>query len=106
MIALSIRQPFAEQILRGTKKIEYRSIPTRIRGRVYIYASKKDRKDIYEEMGEDPGTFPTGVIVGIVEIKDCLKNRKDYHWHLAHPARFTRKMKPKKRPQPVWFWPF
>lgn len=39
MRALSIRQPYAEQILRGEKKIEYRSRPTNIRERVYIYAS-------------------------------------------------------------------
>lgn len=38
--ALSVRQPFAEQIMCGTKKIEYRSMPTKLRGRVYIYAAK------------------------------------------------------------------
>ena len=37
--ALSIRQPYAEMILRGIKKIEYRTMRTNIRGRVYIYAS-------------------------------------------------------------------
>src|SRR6476646_5789790 len=42
MRALSIRQPFAELILRGIKTIEYRSQPTRIIGeRFHIYASKK-----------------------------------------------------------------
>jgi len=41
MLALSIRQPFAELILRGIKSIEYRSRPTRVIGqRFYIYASK------------------------------------------------------------------
>ena len=41
MRALSIRQPFAELILRGTKRIEYRSRPTKIIGeRFWIYASK------------------------------------------------------------------
>jgi hypothetical protein len=40
MRALSIRQPHAEAIMRGIKKIEYRSAPTRIRGRIYIYAAK------------------------------------------------------------------
>src|SRR5437773_5295202 len=40
--ALSIRQPFAELILRGIKTIEYRSRPTRIIGeRFHIYAGKK-----------------------------------------------------------------
>lgn len=41
MLALSIRQPFAELILRGIKTIEYRSRPTRIIGqRFYIYAAR------------------------------------------------------------------
>ena len=42
MLALSIRQPYAELILRGVKRIEYRSRATRIIGqRFWIYASKK-----------------------------------------------------------------
>src|SRR5438128_3226670 len=41
MRALSIRQPFAELILRGIKTIEYRSRATKIIGeRFHIYASK------------------------------------------------------------------
>ena len=41
MRALSIRQPFAELILRGTKTIEYRTRATRIIGeRFWIYAAK------------------------------------------------------------------
>lgn len=39
--AISIRQPFDELILRGKKKIEYRSISTNIRERVFLYASRK-----------------------------------------------------------------
>ena len=34
--ALSIRQPHAEAIMRGVKPIEFRSRPTKIRGRIYI----------------------------------------------------------------------
>jgi hypothetical protein len=42
MRALSIRQPFAELILRGIKTVEYRTRPTRIIGeRFHIYAAKK-----------------------------------------------------------------
>src|ERR1043165_481469 len=41
MLALSIRQPFAELILRGIKTVEYRSQRTRIIGeRFHIYAAK------------------------------------------------------------------
>jgi hypothetical protein len=45
MRALSIRQPYAELILRGIKTIEYRTRPTRIVGeRVWIYASRGGTK--------------------------------------------------------------
>ncbi len=44
MRALSIRQPYAEQILRGVKKIEYRSRAPKIIGeRFYIDAAGKKR---------------------------------------------------------------
>ncbi len=46
MKALSIRQPYAELILRGEKTIEYRSRRTRIIGeRFYIYAAKGTGKN-------------------------------------------------------------
>jgi hypothetical protein len=42
VLALSIRQPFAELILRGIKTAEYRTRATRIVGeRFWIYASRK-----------------------------------------------------------------
>jgi hypothetical protein len=41
MLALSIRQPYAELILRGIKTVEYRTRPTKIIGeRFDIYAAK------------------------------------------------------------------
>ena len=40
MRALNIRQPYAEQILTGTKKVEYLTKNTLIRGKFYIYSSK------------------------------------------------------------------
>src|SRR4051794_38543416 len=47
MLALSIRQPYAELILRGIKTVEYRTLATRIIGeRFHIYAPlKKARVD-------------------------------------------------------------
>jgi hypothetical protein len=74
--ALSIRQPYAELILRGIKTIEYRSRPTRIVDeRFWIYASKTPAKrPIWSRdlsLGDPPAwmiradeLLPTGVIVG------------------------------------------
>jgi hypothetical protein len=107
MRALSIRQPYAEQILRGTKKIEYRTRPTSIRERVYIYASLKPGwwKD-FDRMRLAPGDLPTGVLVGTVEVIGCTGKPGDYKWHLARPKRLRRKLRPRKQPQPAWFNPF
>ncbi|MBL8821335.1 MAG: ASCH domain-containing protein [Planctomycetia bacterium] len=111
--ALSLRQPWAEEVMRGKKKIEYRSIPTNIRGRVYLYASlgrysKTLEAEFSDDVGYDLDPLPRGVIVGTVEIVDCIYNRKndDYEWMLGKPKRFPKPVKPKFKAQPVWFRPF
>lgn len=105
--ALSIRQPYAEQILRGTKKIEYRSVPTNIRERVYIYASLSLAPDeVFERARLVPERLARGVIVGSVEVIDCKRGRTGYEWYLARPQRANRLRKPRNKPQPVWFIPF
>lgn len=101
MRAISIRQPFADWILDSFKVVEYRSIPTNIRGRIYIYAAKKPGMDKVEHWG-----LTTGKIVGSVEIVDCKKVGGEYHWFLRKPRRLKRPIKPKKHPQPVFFNPF
>lgn len=108
MRALSIRQPYAEQILLGTKKIEYRSRPTSIIcERFYIYASlTPGPKRDFRRMGLELGDLPIGVLVGTVKIKKCKGKPGDYKWHLKSPKRLKQKLRPKKHPQPVWFNPF
>jgi hypothetical protein len=107
MRALSIRQPYAEQILRGKKKVEYRSRPTNIREKVYIYASMTHGDpDDFRKMNMQPGDLPKGVLVGTVEITDCTGGNGHYEWHLKKPERISEPLKPKNRPQPVWFYPF
>ena len=120
MRALSIRQPYAELILRGIKTIEYRSQLTRIIGeRFYIYASKGTGQ---LAIGNGAGStltpalsqrerekLPTGVIVGSAVIADCTQNNghpRKYEWHLSDVKRLKRPRKPKRMPQPVWFTPF
>src|SRR5882724_1700220 len=86
--ALSICQPFVEQIFRGEKKIEYRSFKTAVRGLVYIYATKKPRMDCFEDCGFSVNDVSLGKIVGTAEITDCTGVEGDYEWHLAKPIRF------------------
>lgn len=105
--ALSIRQPYAEQIIHGQKKIEYRSRPTNIRERIYIYASlTHGDPDEFRKMKIQPGDLPTGLLVGTVEIADCTGSPGNYNWIFKNPERLQQGLKPKNHPQPVWFYPF
>ena len=106
-LALSIRQPYAELILVGKKRFEYRSQKTRIRERVYIDASKaKSELSEWRKAGLEEGSLPTGVIVGTVEITASHARKDSYAWKLENPIRAKRMQKPRNQPQPVWFCPF
>lgn len=108
--ALSVRQPFAEAIIRGTKLSECRSGPTNIRGRILVYASMARSSDDEEaewlrERGivdVEPDDLPRGVIIGTVELYDCDENE----WLLRNPQRAKNYVAPENRPNPVWFRPF
>jgi hypothetical protein len=104
--AISIKQPFVEQILRGTKRHEYRTVPTRIRGRVYIYVSLKPRteKEYWRGMEKSADQLPKGKIVGSVEIVDCKPHpTKKFAYTLANPKRLRKHLQAKNQPSPV-FW--
>jgi hypothetical protein len=110
MRALSVLQPFAEAIIRGTKTSEFRSGPTTIRGRILIYASQRcyrpeEETQLALEYGitdVEPDDLPRGVIVGSVELFDCDGDE----WRLRKPQRAERPVEPVNRPNPVWFHPF
>ena len=108
---LSLRQPWPEQILRGEKTEEFREVPTKHRGRIYIYASLgrlEDEDQLSEECGYDVSSLPRGVVVGTVEIADCeyQPDEGDYAWFLENPQRIDPPVAPIERPQPIWFHPF
>gem|GEM_PF-3775002 len=78
MRALSIRQPYAEEILRGIKTVEYRSRKTGIIGqRFYIYAASKipeqaDTAKRFKKLGQEVGGLPTGGLVGTAKFAKCV----------------------------------
>ena len=94
MKALSIRQPWAWLIVNGYKDIENRSWGTSFRGRVYIHAGLKQDYEAYDgepahrylepyiwtklswdaitDWGQVSISHYLGVIVGEVDIVDCL----------------------------------
>lgn len=118
MLALSMRQPWAELLMQnrkdhgehdefGTVNVEYRSRATKVRGRIYIYASLgRGNKHEENEWGEcfdlDMDSLPRGVIVGTVDLVGC----DDDMWYLRDPQRLSEPVKPKRRANPVWFYPF
>jgi hypothetical protein len=105
--ALSVRQPYAELIMRGEKTVEYRSKPTNVRGRVYVYAAKKPGEvEDFQRAGLRPGALPTGVLMGTTEVVGCTGEQGRYEWHLANPERLAELLRPERHPQPVWFYPF
>lgn len=110
--AISIRQPWAEQIMTGEKTIEYRSLPCKFRGRIYIYASlgKSDYSDeeLEGEIGFTWKDVAKGVVIGSVEIVDCTGEERDFEWHLENPVRLETPIPPTPGQQPgqVWFYPF
>lgn len=73
MKALSIQQPWAHAILNLGKDVENRTWPTGVRGRILIHAGKKIDRDAIEELELESEAFPTGGIVGSVEIIDCVQ---------------------------------
>jgi hypothetical protein len=104
--AISIRQPYVEQILLGTKRFEFRKMGTRIRERVWIYASLRpaDEPSVWKHLRKEPGDLPVGAIVGSVEIADSReRGPRDFAYKLVSPKRLRRLKWPKNQPQPV-FW--
>lgn len=115
MLALSVRQPWAERIMAGTKTSEYRFQATKTRGRILIYAglgrfSPDEEAEIADECGltiDALDALPRGVIVGSVELFDCTETTgAEFEWHLRNPQRFAEPIKPMRRANSVWFHPF
>jgi hypothetical protein len=127
MKALSIRQPWAELILRGEKTVEARPMRTAKRGeRVYIYAGKnrietEEEARIAADHGIDVDSLPRGVLVGTVEIVGCeplgpghsrvacfevTESTGGYAWLLRDPQREDSMRVPIGHPQPSFFTPF
>jgi hypothetical protein len=103
--AISIRQPYAELILRGQKRWEFRSVNTTLIGeRVWIYASSRPVRDLTAWRSIELGSeLPLGVIVGSVVIVGVEKRgERDFAYKLTDPKRCRPKW-PTNQPQPL-FW--
>jgi ASCH domain-containing protein len=125
-IALGIQQPWAELILRGIKTLEVRSQPTRQRGTIYLYASKRPSPlpaalAVAARHRIDVESLPFGVLVGTVNLIGCRACRSGDHkaacvppqlvagqfaWELAEPTPLAVPLAVRFLPYGVWFYPF
>lgn len=87
MKALSLKQPYAELILQGRKKIELRKWNTSFRGEFLIHASKVPDFKAMQNFGFKE--LPLGCIVGKAILNDVKSYKtddefdKDKNFHLA-----------------------
>lgn len=90
MKVLSLKQPFAELILQGKKKIELRNWNTKFRGEFLIHASKMPDESAMQKFGFSK--LPLGCIIGkatLVGVKHYnneAEHAKDNCLHLASSA--------------------
>jgi hypothetical protein len=121
---LSVRQPWAELILRGIKTLEIRSRQTKVRGPVQIYASLKlepgpKQLEAARRHGLDLDQLPRGVLIGVIEIVDSrpispadsqaagfdIPDQTElYGWVLNNPKPFETHARPNRQPQPSFFF--
>ena len=73
--ALSVHQPWADQIASGAKTTEYRSWATRHRGPLLICATQRPCAG-----------HLTGVAICLVDVTGCTQDEDGtWLWHLANP---------------------
>jgi hypothetical protein len=82
MRALSVKQPWADAIVRGRQRVEFRSWRTAYRGPLAIHASTRP--------AAGAGELPLGCLVGVVTLVDCKPARGGWRWLLADPRPLAR----------------
>ena len=118
MKILSVKQPWAELIIQGKKKIELRKWNTNFRGEFLVHASKNPDELGMKKFGFDD--LPKGFIIGKVNLIDVKKYKdkdefmKDKDLHLADESWGERgfilenpkRIKPIKAKGNLGFWEF
>jgi ASCH domain len=93
----------APAIFRAGKDVENRKQRTRHRGRLWIHAGLFKRRDAHDLWAAEAGLWvppeplPRGVILGSVELVDCVEDSDSpwaipghYHWVLRSPRLLVR----------------
>lgn len=102
MKALSIRQPYAELIISGKKKIEYRNWNTTFRGQFYVHAPEIIERDAIEIYKVHRSKLVTGAIIGKVTLYDVKHFTSDEALRIMYRYGFLLK-KPQRFKKPIPF---
>lgn len=89
MKALSLKQPYAELILEGRKKIELRNWRTTFRGEFLIHASKTPDFLAMKKFDFGENSLPLGGIVGkanLIDVKEYKSEEEHNHDRDLHLA--------------------
>jgi len=87
MLALSVKQPWAELIACGKKKKEFRSWSRACFGELLIVASKSVNAEDIADEGLDVASLVFGRAVCVVDFYKVTGDDGDYAWHLRNPRR-------------------
>ena len=83
--AISVRQPAAGEIVRGTKRRDVRSRPSSFRGWILIHASRTLRRTDFPKGSPEP---ERGKILGMARLEDCVKDGDGWSYVWTNPKRF------------------
>lgn len=83
--AISVRQPGADQIVRGAKRRDVRSRPSKFRGWILVHASQTFRRADLAKGAPEP---ERGKLLGIARLEDCVKDGDGWNYVWAKPRRF------------------
>jgi hypothetical protein len=84
--AISLRQPNADRIIRGEKRRDSRSRPTRFRGWILVHAARTLSRAYGSKT--DSANLERGKLLGMVQLEDCVKDRDGWVYVWKNPRRF------------------
>lgn len=84
MKVLTIKQPWAELIINGYKKYEFRGWKTKYRGKILIHAGMSLEKDMMIRFKDYNLDYTLGAIIGEADLVDCILVDKKFNEELRN----------------------
>lgn len=78
MKVITIKNPWAELIINGYKKYEFRNWKTKYRGKILIHTSINPDKNIIKSFDNLNLKYQNGYIIGEAEIVDCIEISREF----------------------------